>query len=232
MFAGHYAPAFAAKALKHAPSMGAAFIAVQLVDVAWASFVLTGVEHARITPDFLAMSDLELYDMPYTHSLVGALAWSVAGALVYRSFDKKNGWIGALLIGALVFSHWLTDFLVHAPDLALYPGGPKVGLGWWDNPPLAIGSELGLFVIGFALYITSTKPNGVAGRISPWLTAGLMLVVLAFEKLGPGQEHINQAAMSALAAYTIFAALGFWLDATRERKVVLPLDGGAVSAQR
>ena len=73
MFAGHYGPAFAAKALPSPPSMGAAFLAVQLVDVAWAIFILTGVEHARIVPGFLAQSDLDLYDMPWTHSLVAAL---------------------------------------------------------------------------------------------------------------------------------------------------------------
>lgn len=218
MFAGHYAPGFAAQALKHAPSVGASFIAVQLVDVACAGFILTGVEHARVTPGYLAMSDLELYDMPYTHSLVAALLWSAAGAIVYRLFDRKNGWPGALIIGALVFSHWLTDLLVHAPDLALYPGGPKVGLGWWDIPPLALGSELGLFALGFWFYLAATAPKNLAGRIAPWLTAGLMLVVLAIEKLGPPQPDINAAAISALAAYAIFAALGFWLDAVRAKK--------------
>ncbi len=218
MFIGHYAPGFAAKALKHAPSLGAAFIAVQLVDFAWSAFVLTGVEHARITPGFLAMSDLELYDMPYTHSLVGALAWSALAAVVYRLIDRKNGWPGALIIGALVFSHWLLDLLVHAPDLALYPGGPKVGFGWWDNPILALGSELGLFALGFWLYITGTRAKNRVGAIAPWLIAALMLGALAYEKLSPPSADINAAAATALLAYTIIAALGFWLDAVRAKR--------------
>ena len=221
MFAGHYAPAFAAGALKRAPSLGAGFIAVQLMDFAWGGFILAGVEHARIVPGFLAASDLDLYDMPWTHSLPGALGWALAGALIYRVLDRAAGWGAALVIGALVFSHWILDFLVHAPDLLLYPGGPRVGLGWWDNPPLAFGAELGLFAIGFGLYLRFTTPRGLIGRILPWLTAALMLAVLAIEKLGPPQPSIQQAAIGALVAYSLFAALGFWLDRVRSRAIAV-----------
>jgi membrane-bound metal-dependent hydrolase YbcI (DUF457 family) len=216
MFAGHYAPAFAAKALKRPPSLGAAFVAVQLVDFAWAGFILTGVEHARLTPGFLALSDLDLYHMPWTHSLAAALAWSMLGALVYALLDRKSGWPAAVAIGALVFSHWVLDLLVHAPDLALYPGSPeRFGLGLWDNPPLWALAELGLFALCFAIYMRATRANGAAGRFAPWLTAALMLGVLAFEKLGPAQDDIRQAAASALIAYAVFAGLGFWLDRVR-----------------
>jgi len=219
MFAGHYAPALAAKALKRPPSLGAAFIAVQLVDIAWAGFILTGVEHARITPGFLALSDLELYDMPWTHSLVAALAWSALGALVYALIDRKAGLQAALVIGALVFSHWLLDLIVHAPDLALYPGGAeRFGFALWDNPPLWALAEIGLFVLCFAIYLRTTRPNGAIGRSAPWIVAALMLGALAFEKLGPEQSDISSAAASALGAYIVLAALGFWLDRVRSVK--------------
>lgn len=216
MFAGHYGPAFAAGAMKRAPSMAAAFVAVQLVDFAWSAFILTGVEHARVVPGYLAMSSLDLYDMPYTHSLVGALAWSLLGALVYRVLDRKAGWAPALVIGALVFSHWLLDLLVHAPDLALYPGGAeKFGLGWWDVPALAVGSELLVFVIGFALYLRGTRAKTGSGAIAPWVTAALMLSVYAFDKLGPAPADINTAASMALGAYVVLAGFGVWLDRSR-----------------
>lgn len=219
MFAGHYAPAFAAKALKRPPSLGAAFVAVQLVDFAWAGFILTGVEHARITPGYLALSDLELYDMPWTHSLVAALAWSVLAAIIYALLDRKSGLPAAIAIGALVFSHWVLDLIVHAPDLALYPGGAeRFGFALWDNPPLWALAEIGLFALCFVIYLRSTQPNGAAGRFAPWLVAGLMMAVLAFEKLGPGQGDIKGAAASALGAYVVFAALGFWLDRVRSAK--------------
>jgi hypothetical protein len=218
MFAGHYAPAFATKTMKHPPSLGAGFLAVQLVDVLWAVFILIGVEHARVVPGHLAMSSLELYDMPWTHSLVMALAWSALAAIVYRLIDRRAGNAAALMIGALVFSHWLLDLLVHEPDLALYPGGPKLGLGWWGSPVLALGAELGLFAIGFAVYIARTKARTTVGRILPWISAGSMLVMLAFDKLGPPPADIRIAAPMAFVAYALFTALGFWLDRVRAPK--------------
>ena len=47
----------------------ALFVAVQLVDILWASFILAGVEHAALDPS-LASNALVLYHMPYTHSLL------------------------------------------------------------------------------------------------------------------------------------------------------------------
>jgi hypothetical protein len=215
MFIGHYGPALATKALSRPPSLAAAFVAVQWMDFVWAALILAGVEHGRIVPHVMAMSSLVLDDMPYDHSLPGALALSAIGALIYRLLDRRSGWPAALVIGALVFSHWILDLLVHAPDLLLYPGGPKVGLGWWDSPALALISELGVLVVGFAIYVWRTTARNQAGRIAPWVTAVAMLAGLAYDKFGPPPPDIQGEAMFALAGYTAFAAFGYWLDSVR-----------------
>jgi len=47
-------------------------------------FALAGIAHMRIDPS-LSSNPLDLYDMPYTHSLLGTLAWAAlvfTGALV------------------------------------------------------------------------------------------------------------------------------------------------------
>jgi hypothetical protein len=82
MFVGHYGPSLAAKALNGSVPLWALFLAVQLVDVFWAIFVLLGIEKVRIAPGITATNPLDLYYMPYTHSLVAAILWSVATALV------------------------------------------------------------------------------------------------------------------------------------------------------
>jgi len=222
MFVGHYGPAFAAKAARRPPSLGAAFLAVQLVDIAWAGFILTGVEHARIVPGFLALSSLDLYDMPWTHSLPGAAAWSIAGALLYRVLDRRGGWSAAGLIGLCVFSHWVLDFLVHAPDLQIgIAAAPKVGLGWWGAPALGVTAEALVMFGGFFVYLSATKPLGMAGRIGPWVLIALFIGLYAFDKLGPTPPDIQAAAVMALGAYLVIAALGFLLDRTRAPKVRL-----------
>lgn len=221
MFVGHYGPAFAVKAARRPPSLGAAFLAVQLVDVAWAGFILTGIESGRVDPGFLAMSDLRLDHMPYTHSLPGALAFALAGALIYRLFDRRGGWPAALLIGACVFSHWLLDLLMHAPDLELWIGGPKVGFAWWDNTALAIGAEAAVLFGGFFMYLAATTPLSAAGRIAPWALIAAFAGLYAFDKLGPPPPSLEAMAPQALAAYLVIAGLGFLLDRTRTSKARL-----------
>ena len=84
MFIGHYGPSFAGKVAKPAIPLWILFLAVQLVDIAWSILVLLGIEKLRIVPGFTATNPLDLYYMPFTHSLPGAALWSVGAALVYR----------------------------------------------------------------------------------------------------------------------------------------------------
>src|SRR5439155_540944 len=85
--------------------------------VLMARFILLGIEKMRIVPGITATNALDLYYMPYTHSLVGALFWSAAAFVIY-----KIGWreiasnAAALLVGFAVFYHWLLDLIVHRPD--------------------------------------------------------------------------------------------------------------------
>ena len=53
----------------------------------------------------------------------------------------------AIAIGAVVFSHWLLDLIVHRPDLELYPDGPKLGLGLWNMPVPEQALEIGLLAV-------------------------------------------------------------------------------------
>jgi len=213
MFVGHYGPGFAAAGARRGPSLGAACIAVQLVDYAWAAFILTGVEHARVTPGFTALSPLDLYDMPFTHSLVAALAWSALGGLVYALIDRRNA-RAAVWIGLCVFSHWILDWVVHQPDLLLW-GNLKVGLGLWSNAAAGVAAELGVLGLGFVAYVMGSRPKGRAGAIVPWAVLAVLLALAGYNWLGPVAADSHAVAVSCLMAYTLIAALGFALDATR-----------------
>ena len=104
------------------------FIAEQLLDVWWAIFVLLGIEKVRIVPGITATSPFDLYYMPYTHSLIGSVIWSIGAGLLYYLFRTRDGRIAAAIVGAAVFSHWVLDLLVHRPDLSMYDDTLKVGL--------------------------------------------------------------------------------------------------------
>jgi hypothetical protein len=131
MFVGHYAVALAAKQFAPRVSLGSSFLAVQFLDVLWAPLVLLGVEHARVVPGFLPASALDLYYMPWTHSLLMSLAWSW---LVYRLTKQK-------VLGVCVFSHWILDFIAHGHDLPIVKGPPYFGLGLWRSQAATFWTE-------------------------------------------------------------------------------------------
>ena len=90
MFIGHYAPAAAIKSVAPKVPLWHLFVAVQFLDYLWAGFILAGIEHARVAPGFLAASHLDLYDMPYTHSLAGAALWSVLAGVAYGGLLNRR----------------------------------------------------------------------------------------------------------------------------------------------
>ena len=116
MFVGHYGPSFLAKRLDPALPLWIPFLAVQLLDVFWAIFIFLGVERVRIVPGLTETNALDLYYMPYTHSLLGALAWAGAAGILYRLIAGSAR--GGTLVGAAVFSHWPLDLLIPTVVLA------------------------------------------------------------------------------------------------------------------
>jgi hypothetical protein len=128
MFVGHYGISFVAKSFARRIPLWLLFMAVQFVDVLWAIFVLLGIEKVRIRPGITATNPLDLYYMPYTHSLIAAFVWAGAGFVGYK-FAGRSASRTALLVAAAVFSHWVLDLIVHRPDLPIYDDKYKVGLG-------------------------------------------------------------------------------------------------------
>src|SRR4030095_10293 len=156
---------FSAKKTEPSIPLWVLFLAVQFLDVLWAPFILLGIEKVRIVPGFTASNPLDLYYMPYTHSLVAAVLWSVAaGAVGTWLLVIKVGPV-ALWVGAAVFSHWVLDFLVHRPDLPVYDDTMKVGLGIWNYPAIAICLEALLLFGGMIMYLRSTRPISAIGRL-------------------------------------------------------------------
>lgn len=217
MFIGHYGPAFAAPAARRIP-LWHLFIAVQLVDFAWAILVMLGVEKLRIEPGVTVMSPYDLYFMPYTHSLVAALVWALGAGLLY-ALVTRSGRAAGLVIAAAVLSHWFLDLLVHAPDLAIWPGGPKAGLGWWNSWALGLGAELIVLLAGFALYLKVSAAKSALGRVTPFLLLAVMAALEASHLfISMPDQTPAQGSVSVLAVFTLLTALAAACDATRRYK--------------
>ena len=204
MFVGHYGVSFAAKRVAPSIPLWVLFIAVQLLDVFWAPFILLGIEKVRIVPGITASNPLDLYYMPYTHSLLAAVLWSAGAFVAYRRFASRGADGAAALVVALaVLSHWVLDFLVHRPDLPLYDNTAKVGLGLWNVPAVAFGLEAALLFGGMWLYFGT----GPVPRLRMALFGLVMLAIQAYVFFGPPPVSADAAAWTALAAYVVFAAV-------------------------
>ena len=220
MFVGHYGPSFAVKAIRPAIPLWLLFIAVQLVDVVWAVLVLLGIEKVRIVPGITASNPLDLYYMPYTHSLVAGILWAVAAIVVCKPLRGVRNWSAAAWIGLAVFSHWILDLLVHRPDLPLYDDTMKVGLGIWNYPAIALLLEALLLFAGMTMYLRRTRAINAIGSVGPPLFGILMLGIQCYVFFGPPPVSPSAAAITALVSYAVFAAVAQWLDRQRTHAVV------------
>lgn len=217
MFVGHYSASLVAKRLVPQAPLWLLMLAAQLVDIFWASFLLTGVERGRIIAGFTRSNPLDLYYMPFTHSLPAAVLWSLgAGLLVFSLFRSRLGSVSAravaMAVALVVASHWVLDWLVHKPDLGLWGNQYKVGLGLWDYLWPALALEYGLLVAAaFYVYRDTAVWKSLGGK---WLALFLLAMVLLHlgNVFGPLPPSMLAVGISGLAIYLIFAAIAAWLE--------------------
>lgn len=216
MFLGHYGVALALKRAEPKLSLGTLFVAVQLADLLWGTFVLLGWEHARIVPGYTAVTPLEFLDYPISHSLVAALVWGVVAAALYYSWptrDTTRHWQAAAMVGVAVFSHYPLDVLVHLPDLPLAGNdSPKLGLGLWNHPTATMIAELLVFGIGLAVYLRFRSHRHPV-RVKRLVVLVLVLVGVYLASLyGPLPPNMTTVAASGIVFFLVIAALAAWAD--------------------
>ncbi|ATW02627.1 hypothetical protein [Sphingorhabdus sp. YGSMI21] len=219
MFIGHFAPAMVAATHPKAPGLGTLFVAGQLVDFGFFGLALAGIENFRITPGITKMVPLDLYDMPYTHSLLGSTIWAAAFALLIWLVTRNR--TGALIGGAVVLSHWFLDLLVHAPDLTLAGSPPKMGLALWNYPMIEMPLELLITFGALTFFVIRTRPIAPSSKFVLVLLAILLALFQAVNWFAPEPEAATPGMMiTALIAFTIASAVAFLVGKTRMLKQV------------
>jgi hypothetical protein len=206
MLMGHYGVALAASGTDRRLPLWVSFLAVQIVDVFWAIFLLTDIERVSLSPG-LPSNSLVLEHMPYTHSLVGTMAFASLAAIVYR-FATTTGWRPAGLVGLAVVSHWMLDLIVHRHDLTLHGTGDGYGFGLWGVPLAASGLELGLVVL--SAWYFARRTNLPAPRVIA-LTAAMAGGTIWFY-FGPRFTSVTTTAVAALATYAMMTTATWWVE--------------------
>lgn len=204
MFIGHSAVGFASKRLAPRTSLGWLMAAPFLLDLLWPVFLLTGVERVAIRRGVMKMSPLDFTDYPWSHSLAMAIVWGIVFGGVYATFTRYLR--GGIVLFAGVVSHWVLDWLTHRPDLPLYPGGPKAGLGLWNHPIAELAIEAGFFAVGVLLYRDLMHARDRIGSVVMWAFIAFLAVTFISSAAGTPPPNVQMLAYSALALWL----LPFW----------------------
>ena len=214
MFIGHFAVAFAAKPVAPAVSLGTLFLACEWVDLVWPLFLFMGLERIEIRPGITAFTPLDFVHYPWTHSLAMCAAWAVGLGLLYLLVRRDRR--AALVVGAVVLSHWLLDLIVHRPDLPLTPGGEaRWGLGVWNSIPATIAIEGALFVLALGFYLRHTRALDRIGRWGLYALIAFLLVAYVGAAFGPPPPSVEAIAWAGLIGGAVTALLGYWIDRHR-----------------
>lgn len=214
MFIGHYALGLMAKRAAPRASLGNLFIAPTLADLLWPIFLLLGLEHVHAVPSTNPFLVGWFDDYPYSHSLFMLLVW---GALFFYLYRFRTGnKRGALVLGLLVVSHWVLDFITHRPDMPLYPGGLKVGLGLWNSMTGTIVVESLMLLFGVASYLRATRARDGIGRWGFWSLVALLVIAYVGSIKTPPPTSITALAVGAIIFGWVFVLFAWWVDRHRE----------------
>jgi membrane-bound metal-dependent hydrolase YbcI (DUF457 family) len=213
MFIGHFAVGFAAKKYAQRTPLVLLLAAPLFADLLWPIFLLVGWEHVRIDPGNTKFTPLDLYDYPWSHSLLMDCVWATAFALIYYAIARY--WPGAVAIWIGVISHWILDWLTHRPDMPLYPGGPRFGLGLWNSVVGTLAVEIAMFAIGVWVYMRTTRPRDRIGRYAFGAYVTFLLVAYVSDRFGGPPPNVTTLIWSAIAAEVILVLWAWWFDAHR-----------------
>ncbi len=217
MFIGHYGVGFAAKKLDSRPSLGTMFMASQWVDLIWPVLLLLGIEEVKVDPGNTAFTPLAFVYYPFSHGFLSVMIWAALFAGIY--FIIKRNAKGALILGGLVLSHWILDWITHRPDLPLIPGSDvKAGLGLWNSIIATVIIEGSIFIGGVWLYSKAKRATGKKGAIEFW---GLVLFLILFYVMnlfGPPPPSEEPIAYIGLAQW-IFVIWAYWIDRNRTKRI-------------
>ena len=136
-----------------------------------------------ISSEFIDILWIFLFFTPawLSHGLFMAIIWSIIASLITglmikylnskkEKIEKSDSTIrslhASLVIGLLVFSHWVLDFFgwpmsAFFPDATgvplLFDDSQTIGLGLYSNLIVALIIDDGIFIIGLIIYIITLK---------------------------------------------------------------------------
>jgi hypothetical protein len=214
LFIGHFGVGFAAKRIIPKTSLGTLLLASQFIDLLWPFFLIFGIEVVAIDPGNTAFTPLDFIYYPFSHSLLGVLIWALIFGAVYYLIRKDLN--SSFILGILVLSHWILDFITHRPDLPIFLGSDSlhVGLGLWNSIIATVIIESIIFIAGVYFYFAVTKGKNKVGAYSLWSFIIFLIIVYLLNLFGPPPDSVDAIGYVGLSQWLLIA-WAYWIDRNR-----------------
>ena len=222
MFTGHFAVAFIGKRAGRKLSLGTLLFACLLSDLLWCVFMIAGIEHVRvkpgitIVPGMRAIDVLEASEISYSHSLLMTGIWGALLALLH--FSRRRNLAAALMLFAVVVSHWILDFISHPPDMQLMPGEREqhFGLGLWNSIPATLFIEGAFWIAAILLYIRSARgPRNRTASLAFWIGCVIVTAAWIGNIAGPPPADLSTIGFTSLSFFSLTVGWAFWINRLR-----------------
>jgi membrane-bound metal-dependent hydrolase YbcI (DUF457 family) len=158
---GHLAAGFAAKPVISKVPLWVLLIAGETNDILYFLFSSVGIEQKAVITvmDFnQGVKYLTPGSNPWSHGLFISVIWAmIATAIAFLFYRDRRT---SVIIGLVVFSHWILDFLMHSNLPLLFDGSPQVGLGLENSGSgflLMTVFDLVLLAAGITVYFKAGK---------------------------------------------------------------------------
>jgi hypothetical protein len=154
----HVGIGLAAKRVAPTVPVGILLLGAMLIDVVWGAFWLLGLDH-------FPAPGLEV-PAPWSHGVFMAVVWSVMATGIAYAVSRNRR--TSLFFGALVWSHWLLDFITQPMAAAFPEAGFKMrvfvtesptidGLGLYNSALAMNVVEYGTLLAGFVVYALTVR---------------------------------------------------------------------------
>jgi hypothetical protein len=193
MFVGHLGVGLGLKKIDNRINLGWIFFASLFPDFLLGILILFGLEKLIIPENYAQLHYLE-FSFPFSQSTKAALIFSCA-----------------------IFLHFITDLIVHSPDIPLFSHDSyKIGFGLWNHMTIALVFEISLVIVGLIIYLKSTNSGGFGAKYG---IITLMTILVIFNVLGqtiaPAPGGSIGPAISFIAQPLIISGIAYWLDKKR-----------------
>ena len=214
MFLGHFAVGFGSQRFAPRVPLPILLIAALFSDILGPTLSLLGWEHARIAPGRTQFVPLDLYDIPWSHSLLTTVIWATVLALIY--WLAQTDVIGSIVIWLDAASHWMLDWITHRPDLPLAPGmAAHYGLGLWNSIAGTMAVEIGMFGLAMWMYTLSTEPQDRVGKYMLISYSVALLLVYVSIPFSSPPTIIRQMDFASLSSTIVFVNWAWWISSHR-----------------